>query len=215
MLMQKKDNRLMILDGAKLVTVNNVNNLERLPNKKIVAIKGNNSKKYVNVKKFSWTNNFHKSYSFLKKKVLIEKLELNFGSLLSLNNITDISTDQYPLFNINYKNIVLMDKNLQNIYIKYFLRLILPYEMLDIIVDEKDFDKYKKFLNTDNTDNCIIFRHKNRTKIFDNPEEKEEYIEQFKKIKDHKDIEIEGITSKELKIEEVILFDQYSCLIIR
>ena len=81
--------------------------------------------------------------------------------------------------------------------------------------DEKDFDKYKKFLNTDNTDNCIIFRHKNRTKIFDNPEEKEEYIEQFKKIKDHKDIEIEGITSKELKIEEVILFDQYSCLIIR
>ena len=194
MLMQKKDNRLMILDGAKLVTVNNVNNIESLPNKKIVAIKGNNSKKYVNVKKFSWSNNFHKSYSFLEKKVLIEKLELNFGSLLSLNNITDMSTDQYPLFNINYKNIVLMDKNLQNIYIKYFLRLILPYEMLDIIVDEKDFDKYKKFLNT---------------------EEKEEYIEQFKKIKDHKDIEIEGITSKELKIEEVILFDQYSCLIIR
>ena len=162
----------MILDGAKLVTVNNVNNIESLPNKKIVAIKGNNSKKYVNVKKFSWSNNFHKSYSFLEKKVLIEKLELNFGSLLSLNNITDMSTDQYPLFNINYKNIVLMDKNLQNIYIKYFLRLILPYEMLDIIVDEKDFDKYKKFLNTDNTDNCIIFRHKNRTKIFDNPEEK-------------------------------------------
>ena len=37
----------MILDGAKLVTVNNVNNIESLPNKKIVAIKGNNSKKYV------------------------------------------------------------------------------------------------------------------------------------------------------------------------
>ena len=39
MLMQKKDNRLMILDGAKLVTVNNVNNIESLPNKKIVAIR--------------------------------------------------------------------------------------------------------------------------------------------------------------------------------
>ncbi|WP_299322367.1 FAD:protein FMN transferase, partial [uncultured Gemella sp.] len=146
-------------------------------------------------------------------------------SVAPLVNLWNISTDNPKVPSekeinevlpfINYKNIVLMDKNLQNIYIKYFLRLILPYEMLDIIVDEKDFDKYKKFLNTDNTDNCIIFRHKNRTKIFDNPEEKEEYIEQFKKIKDHKDIEIEGITSKELKIEEVILFDQYSCLIIR
>ena len=82
-------------------------------------------------------------------------------------------------------------------------------------IEEKDNPKYKKFLNTDNADNCIIFKHKNRTKIFDNPEEKEEYIEQFKKIKEHKDIEIEGITSKKLKIEEVVLFDQYSCLIIR
>ena len=179
MLMQKKDNRLMILDGAKLVTVNNVNNIESLPNKKIVAIKGNNSKKYVNVKKFSWSNNFHKSYSFLEKKVLIEKLELNFGSLLSLNNITDMSTDQYPLFNINYKNIVLMDKNLQNIYIKYFLRLILPYEMLDIIVDEKDFDKLIKKIepkiiipvHTENSEwfkkyeNCEIICDRNIIKI--------------------------------------------------
>ena len=38
MLMQKKDNILMILDRAKLVTVNNVNNIERLPNKKIIVI---------------------------------------------------------------------------------------------------------------------------------------------------------------------------------
>ncbi|OHY30682.1 hypothetical protein BI362_05415 [Streptococcus parauberis] len=214
MLMKKKDNKLMILDRAKLITVNKINNIESLPNNKIVEIR-NSNKKYINVRKFSWTNKFHKSYSFFEKKSLIEKLELNFGSLLSLNNVTNIITDQYPLFNINYKNIVLMDKNLQNIYIKYFLRYILPYEVSDIIVDEEDYHNYKQFLNKDNTDNCIAFKYKNRIKIFDELEKKEEYIKQFKQIKGHHDLEIEGITSKEIKLEEVVLFNQYSCLIIR
>ena len=139
MLLKNTKEGLLVLDKQKLVSIRS-SEYDFIENNKIIAIHNDPKKTFLKVETISAENidNLRNDYTYLEKKELIEKLELNLGSLLSYENITNIERKQFPMFNILFGDTLLAGYDLQNIYIDYFVRLLLQDKVYDVMIDKQD-----------------------------------------------------------------------------
>jgi hypothetical protein len=145
----------------------------------------------------------------LEKKELIEKLELNLGSLLSYENITNIERKQFPMFNILFGDTLLAGYDLQNIYIDYFVRLLLQDKVYDVMIDKQD---RSYFLNN----SPVISEYNERTKYFLDKTTKSDFDTTLTMVSSNNDlIEIEGIPKNQsYQIKSITLFDKFHVYVI-
>ncbi|AWN18391.1 hypothetical protein [Streptococcus sobrinus] len=215
MLIRRDNNKLLLLDKAKLLSVKANDFSEHIVDNKIIKIADNKKKNYVEFESFYWDDNFREnSYSFSEKQDLIKKLEINMGSLLTYEDILDSNNSQYPLFNLKFNDTLLIGHSLQNIYIDYFIRLLVG-EVLEVIIDKSDFELYKKALLANNYEPPET-NYGSRSKKFNNLVEKQDFdIILSRNCQRAGEFKIEGIIKGKMKIEKITLFNQFEFLVIR
>lgn len=212
MLVKKINESLVVLDKQKLLSIKN-KKYECLKNNKICYIKNKKNKKiysFETVANQEIMKNPIYLYSFLEKKDLIEKLELNLGSLLHHNDVLHIERTQFPMFNLLFEDILLASYDLQKIYINYFIRLLLKERIFDIIIDKEDYDRYDKCDKSEQ----VTFNQK--TRFFGGIKEKEDFLEILDIVsKTNEKVNIEGVMhSNSYFIKKITLFNQYKLYIV-
>lgn len=239
MLIKYKKNKIFILESQKLLTINDTNRKYSTLKNDQVIFKKNIPKKVWEVKQnFSFYDEEQaptvNDMDFLTKKEFIEKLEINFGSLLSYEKILESDEKQIPLFNIvTSNNDLIMSDDLQNIYIKYFVKLLLKnLSITDILIDAKDYSAYfgvkSENLNFQATE-CRLIQTENRKyyarlnssiKLFNNKEEGVNIIQCFKRASKGnisvRNLNMEGITMySENQIHLVTFFKKFTIGVIK
>lgn len=202
MLLKNTKEGLLVLDKQKLVSIRS-SEYDFIENNKIIAIHNDPKKTFLKVETISAENidNLRNDYTYLEKKELIEKLELNLGSLLSYENITNIERKQFPMFNILFRDTLLTGYDLQNIYIDYFVRLLLQDKVYDVMIDKQDRSYFLNNLP-------VISEYNERTKYF--------LDKTLTMVSSNNDlIEIEGIPKNQsYQIKSITLFDKFHVYVI-
>ena len=210
MLLKNTIEGLLVLDKQKLVSIRS-SEYDFIENNKIIAIHNDPKKTFLKVETISAENidNLRNDYTYLEKKELIEKLELNLGSLLSYENITNIERKQFPMFNILFGDTLLAGYDLQNIYIDYFVRLLLQDKVYDVMIDKQD---RSYFLNN----SPVISEYNERTKYFLDKTTKSDFDTTLTMVSSNNDlIEIEGIPKNQsYQIKSITLFDKFHVYVI-
>lgn len=210
MLLKNTKEGLLVLDKQKLVSIRS-SEYDFIENNKIIAIHNDPKKTFLKVETISAENidNLRNDYTYLEKKELIEKLELNLGSLLSYENITNIERKQFPMFNILFRDTLLTGYDLQNIYIDYFVRLLLQDKVYDVMIDKQDRSYFLNNLP-------VISEYNERTKYFLDKTTKSDFDTTLTMVSSNNDlIEIEGIPKNQsYQIKSITLFDKFHVCVI-
>lgn len=210
MLLKNTKEGLLVLDKQKLVSIRS-SEYDFIENNKIIAIHNDPKKTFLKVETISAENidNLRNDYTYLEKKELIEKLELNLGSLLSYENITNIERKQFPMFNILFRDTLLTGYDLQNIYIDYFVRLLLQDKVYDVMIDKQDRSYFLNNLP-------VISEYNERTKYFLDKTTKSDFDTTLTMVSSNNDlIEIEGIPKNQsYQIKSITLFDKFHVYVI-
>lgn len=237
MLVKSRKEKVMILDHQKSICVKKNKIMLDLPEDKIVQI-DEIKKDFIHDCKHLRLDDEkllkQKDYPFLKKKELIEKIEINFGSILTHEDILNNSIEQFPLFNLKTsRNLVIADQDLQNIYIKYFIRLMYPTENIeDVLISSSDYERYfllevPERIYTESEDLSIIeYKEKFFTKFngyirpFVSKKDCEMFIQCVKNISNVDPLSgkicIEGISNpNNLEVTMISIFDTFNFGIIK
>ena len=129
--------------------------------------------------------------------------------MLSYENITNIERKQFPMFNILFGDTLLAGYDLQNIYIDYFVRLLLQDKVYDVMIDKQD---RSYFLNN----SPVISEYNERTKYFLDKTTKSDFDTTLTMVSSNNDlIEIEGIPKNQsYQIKSITLFDKFHVYVI-
>ena len=210
MLLKNTKEGLLVIKKKKLVSIRS-SEYDFIENNKIIAIHNDPKKTFLKVETISAENidNLRNDYTYLEKKELIEKLELNLGSLLSYENITNIERKQFPMFNILFRDTLLTGYDLQNIYIDYFVRLLLQDKVYDVMIDKQDRSYFLNNLP-------VISEYNERTKYFLDKTTKSDFDTTLTMVSSNNDlIEIEGIPKNQsYQIKSITLFDKFHVYVI-
>lgn len=219
MLVKKESNNILMLENQKLISIKNSNLLLGVDNKQVLY-KKSKQKKFYKVYDYNKLDLNEHSYTFLQKKKLIEKFEVNFGSLLMHEDITEMNIKQVPMFNIvmrGNKNL-LASYDLQNIYINYFIRTTSSLKIADIAVDSVQALEGYKLLSKMNINHDGLYEFNNKffvvqqgkAKCFLSKSEAIDFIQVLQRF-NYSNVNFEGVElGKSVSIKEIRLFDQYT-----
>lgn len=148
LIIQNKNNKLMMIDDSKTFFINHFPHMEKLPQNTLLNVTLKDSKAFpLNAEQILDLKGFIQP-TFKIKELIVKELEIKFGSLPHLfPDLLDQSQSQIPLRNFILDGTLFMGKNILDIYIKFFTSHFIDKKVIDILFYPEDVSSWLEASN--------------------------------------------------------------------